>query len=121
MNAPLASLSTLSHADEPEQYEINLTRDPSFFTPEELQTISSLAVEDDGFVRLSELAFKYLGEQTQYVSRYFYSWDTHTPHLTVDLRTDGDDEYDARIHRDDVVPFLTLLRAYRWESYLPCS
>lgn len=97
---------------------LKMGEDNSFDTEQSI-LLDSLESDRDGFVSLSEICFKFLNEQTQYVSRHLLT-GFDEPYLADELRISGDDEYDLMIHRDDLRTFISRLREHRAETGQNC-
>lgn len=97
-----------------------MTAEIGVFTPEQELILDNLDTESNGFVNFSEICFKFLNEQTQYVSRHLIR-DFEEVYLADDIRVIGEDEYELMIHRDDVRLFIARLRSVRLARGLPCK
>jgi hypothetical protein len=100
----------------------NQHRDPSVFTPEELIELNALKVDENGFVAIGQIANMWLGEQSQYVSRYFSGVIDGYPKLTDGLAYDGQEGnyHSLKLAQKDVKTFIIRLRDYRWRAFEPC-
>jgi len=98
------------------------TRNPKFFTKDELTEINAMEVDGDGFVRLREVSNGFLGEQTQYISRYFSGVNEKFPVLVEGLSYSGrpNDYHSYKLAKSDVPEFIARLRAYRASVFQDC-
>ena len=97
-------------------------RNPEVFTSEELAELEALKVDGENLVSIGEISNLWLGEQTQFVSRYFHGKMEEYPLMVEGLRFSGDlrNHHSWKLHKEDVQEFIIRVRRYRWSRSQPC-
>jgi len=106
-------------------YEIrvaNQTRDPQIFSDVELAEIETMEVDADGFVRIGEISNGWLGEQSQYVGRYFTGTIDGYPKLVEGLTYTGNPNnyHSWKLRKEDVQEFIVRVRTHLWSNFQLC-
>ena len=68
--------------------------------------------DEQGYVFVGDISRNLMGKQGQYGSRYF-GGDANYPNLAEGLRFEGEDEYDKKMHPDDIDTFLARYASWR--------
>jgi hypothetical protein len=91
-------------------------------TDEQKIVFDNMESDSNGFVRLGDITRGMLGEQTQYISRHFDGVTPSSPVLVDELRIDisSTSYHEYKIHKEDVIPFVARLRAYRRSTSRSC-
>lgn len=91
------------------------TRNVNFFTESELDELEAMKSDSDGLVRIGEISNGFLGEQSQYISRYFDGEIERFPKLTDGLTYTGNSRnyHSYKLAKTDVQEFVIRLRTYR--------
>lgn len=96
------------------------TKAPSFLdampielTEEQMQTLSLIEADSQGFLNLGDVTRNVFGRQVQYISHYFDGVGGAVD-VTTDLRvTKGVSYHEYRIHREDVSTFFGRVLAHK--------